>query len=120
MNLVEMYGQISLFAKLSMAMAAVTFGVAVAYLFWPTEQKLVLLRPLSLATIFATISGLLGGWIVVLQGVAATPDGILPSATLYRGLGESLVVGFVAFGLLAATWTLVAVGILRRGKVDAA
>ncbi|HEX9369151.1 MAG TPA: hypothetical protein VF921_21150, partial [Vicinamibacterales bacterium] len=54
------------------------FGLAVAYVFRPTEQKLVLMRPVSLAAIFATISGLLGGGIAVLGGIAATPAGHLP------------------------------------------
>jgi len=109
-----MLGQLGLFAKLTMAVAVVAFGLAVAYVFRPTEQKLVLMRPVSLAAIFATVSGLLGGWIAVLGGLAATPDGHLPVASLYRGIAESLTVGFVSFGLLAAAWMLVAVGALRR------
>ena len=113
-NLGDLLGQLGLFAKLTMAVAVVAFGLAVAYVFRPTEQKLVLMRPVSLAAIFATISGLLGGWIAVLGGMAATPDGHLPVASLYRGIAESLTVGFVSFGLLAAAWMLVAVGSLRR------
>ena len=68
-NLGDLLGQVSLFAKLTMAVAIVAFGLAVAYVFRPTEQKLVLMRPVSLAAIFATISGLLGGWIAVLGGM---------------------------------------------------
>ena len=117
-NLVDLLGQISLFAKLTMAVAIVAFGLAVAYVFRPTAQKLVLMRPVSLAAIFATVSGLLGGWIAVLAALPATPDGHLPVASLYRGIAESLTVGFVSFGLLAAAWMLVAVGILRRGHGD--
>jgi hypothetical protein len=113
-NLGDMLGQLGLFAKLTMAVAVVAFGLAVAYVFRPTEQKLVLMRPVSLSAIFATVSGLLGGWIAVLGGIAATPDGHLPVASLYRGIAESLTVGFVSFGLLAAAWMLVAVGALRR------
>jgi hypothetical protein len=113
-NLGDMLGQLGLFAKLTMAVAVVAFGLAVAYVFRPTEQKLVLMRPVSLAAIFATVSGLLGGWIAVLGGIATTPDGRLPVASLYRGIAESLTVGFVSFGLLAAAWMLVAVGALRR------
>ena len=114
MNLVEFIPQLTLFAKLTMAVAALAFGLAVTYVFWPTEQKLVLMRPVSLAAIFATVSGLLGGWIAVLASIPATPDGHLPAAIFYRGLAESLIVGFVSFGLLAAAWMLVAVGGLRR------
>ena len=113
-NLVELFAQISVFAKLTMAVAIVAFGLAVAYVFRPTEQKLVLMRPVSLAAIFATVSGLLGGWIVLLQGLPATPDGHILVASLSQGIAESLTVGFVSFGLLAAGWMLVAVGMLRR------
>jgi hypothetical protein len=97
-----------------MLVAVVAFGIAVAYVFRPTEQKLLLMRPISLAAIFATVSGLLGGWIAVLGGIAATPDGLLSMTRVYRGIAGSLTVGFVSFGLLAAAWMLVAVGISRR------
>ena len=113
-NLVDLLGQISLFAKLTMAVAIVAFGLAVAYVFRPTEQKLVLMRPVSLAAIFATVSGVFGGWIALLSSLPWTPGGHLPVADLLRGLGESLTVGFVSFGLLAVAWMLVAVGVLRR------
>ena len=117
-NVGDLLGQISVIAKLTMAVAIVAFGLAVAYVFRPTEQKLVLMRPVSLAAIFATVSGLLGGWMAVLTGIAATPDGHLPMASLYRGVAESLTVGFVSFGLLAAAWMLVAVGGLRRHAIS--
>src|SRR5215213_9086284 len=96
-NLAELLGQLSVFAKLTMAVALVAFGLAAAYAFRPTEQKLVLMRPVSLASIFATVSGLLAGWIGVLISVPATPDGHLPVADFYRGVAESLTVGFVSF-----------------------
>jgi hypothetical protein len=113
-NLVDLFREVSLFAKLTMAVAIAAFGLAVAYVFRPTEQKLVLMRPVSLAAIFATINGLLGGWIAVLGGIAATADGHLPVSLVYRGIAESLTVGFVCFGFLAAAWLLVGVGMLRR------
>ena len=117
-NVGDLLGQISVFAKLTMAVAIVAFGLAVSYVVRPTEQKLVLMRPVSLAAIFATVSGLLGGWIAVLASIPATPDGHLPVDSLYRGIAESLTVGFVSFGLLAAAWMLVAVGGLRRMAIS--
>jgi hypothetical protein len=77
------------------------------------------MRPVSLAAIFATISSLFGGWIVVLQNTAATPDGHLPVTSMALGLTESLTTGFVCFGLLAAAWLLVAAGAFRRSQFDA-
>jgi hypothetical protein len=40
-NLVDLLGQLSVFAKLTMAVAIVAFGLAVAYVCRPTKQKLV-------------------------------------------------------------------------------
>ena len=119
-NLRELFAAISPFGKLTMVVAIAVLGVATSYVFKPTEQKLVLMRPISLAAIFATVSGLLGGWILLLAGIAATPDGHIPVADFYRGIAESLTVGFVCFGLLAAAWLLVAVGILRRSALVSA
>ena len=113
-NLIDLFLQASLVTKLTIPVAIVAFSLAGAYAFHPTERKLVLMRPVSLAALFTTISGLLGGWISVLTSTAATPDGQLPTATLYRGIAESLTLGFVSFGLLGAGWILVAVGVLRR------
>jgi len=115
-NLMDLFREISLFAKLTMVVAIAAFALAVAYGFRPTERKLVLMRPVSLAAIFATISGLLSGWMAVLGGIAATADGRLPLPAMYRGIAESLTIGFVSFGLLAAAWLLVAVGMLRRAE----
>jgi hypothetical protein len=117
-NLLELFQQLSLFAKLTMAIAIAAFGLAVSYVIRPTANKLTLMRPVSLATIFATVSGLLGGWIVVFGETAATPDGHFPPASFYRGVSESIIVGFVCFGFLAAAWLLVAVGLLRRGNLE--
>jgi hypothetical protein len=95
--LADLLGQVSPFAKLTMVVAVAAFRLAVAYVLRPTEQKLLLMRPISLASIFATASGLFGGWIAVLWGMAATPDGQLSMMRLYRGIAESLTVGFVSF-----------------------
>jgi hypothetical protein len=117
-NVIHSFLLISLFGKLTTAVAMAAFGVAVSHAVRPSEQKLAMMRPVSLASIFATICGLLGGWIFLLSGIAATPDGHVPVSTMYQGIGESLIVGFVSFGFLAAGWLLVAVGVMRRGPVE--
>ena len=117
-NLAELFGHSSVFGKLTIVVAIGAVGLAIAYAFRPTEQKLALMRPVSLAAIFATISGLLGGWMALLAGIPATASGQLPAGTLYFGVAESLSVGFVSFGLLAVAWMLVAVGGLRRHAIS--
>jgi hypothetical protein len=114
-NLMDMYRMLPFFAKLTMAVAVVPFGLAAAYAIRPTELKLALMRPVSLASLFAAVAGVLGGWIAILSAVAATPDGHVPTSALSHGIAASLTSGFVCFGFLAAAWLLVATGVLRRG-----
>lgn len=109
--------QISIFGMLSMSVSVGVFGLAVSYAVRPTERKLALMRPVSLAAIFAAVCGLLSGWAMVLGGVAATPPEKIAMSNVYMGLAETLTLGFVCFGFLAAAWLLAAAGMLRRGRV---
>ena len=73
-NLVDLFHQVSLFAILTMAVSVSAFGLAVSYAIRPTERKLVLMRPVSLAAIFATLGAVPGGWAMVLGGLAIDAD----------------------------------------------
>jgi hypothetical protein len=117
-NVIHAIPEIPLLASLTMVVALAAVGLAVSHVFRPTARKLALMRPVSLAAIFAAFSGMLGGWIAILGQTAATPDGQVPTVVLYQGIAASLITGFVCFGFLAAAWGLVAVGMLRRGHVD--
>ena len=109
--MIDLIYQASIFALLTMAVALGVFGLAVSYAVRPTERKLALMRPVSLAAIFAAICGLLSGWAMVLDGMATRAA---DSSSIYMGLAETLTLGFVCFGFLAAAWLLVAAGMLRR------
>jgi hypothetical protein len=91
------------------------FGTSVAYAIRPTEQKLVLMRPLSLAAMFAAICSSSVGFATALKGLAdagsAGPDSV---RVLAAGLAESFIPPFVAFAFLAVAWLLVAVGMRRQ------
>jgi hypothetical protein len=91
------------------------FGTSIAYAIRPTEQKLALMRPLSLAAIFAAICSSSVGFATVLQGAAATrnwaPGG---RELLLMGLSECFIPPFVAFAFLAVAWLLVVVGMRRQ------
>lgn len=112
-SLLDLLYQVSLFALLSMSVSVGVFGLAVSYAIRPTERKLALMRPVSLSAIFAAVAGLLSGWIMILSGLPATPGGIEMS-NVYMGIAETLTLGFVCFGFLAAAWLLAAAGMLRR------
>lgn len=118
-NLGDLLREISIFALLTMTVSIGAFGLAVSYAIRPTERKLMLMRPVSLAAIFATLSAVPAGWALVLGAMAATPTGQLEIPAVYRGLAETLTVGFVCFGFLSAAWLLIAVGMLRRGYIYA-
>jgi hypothetical protein len=116
-NLIDLYRMLPFFAKLTMAIAVLPFGLGVAYAMRPTELKLALMRPVSLAALFAAVAGVLGGWIAILSTVAASADGRVPTSAFYHGVAASLTTGFVCFGLLTAAWLLVATGVLRRSPI---
>lgn len=110
----QFLSQIGPFAKLSMAVAIVAFGVAIAYAVRPTERRLGFMRPVSLAAIFAAICGFAAGAAMVLKGLAATSPGKIDMSRVYMGLAETFLPVFVSFGFLAAAWLLAAAGMLRR------
>jgi hypothetical protein len=56
------------------------------------------------------------GLIAVSLGMAATLPAEVSWSTILRGFSEALVPAFFNFGMLAAAWLLVAVGMLRRAR----
>ncbi len=109
----DMLRNASLFARLSLALAFVPLVMAVVYAVRPTERHLALMRPLSLAGLFAALSGTVLGLINALmplwrQGFVADAYKIVAV-----GIAESLVSAFVGFACLTAAWLLVALGMGR-------
>jgi hypothetical protein len=111
----DMLRQASLFALLTLIVDFVPLVMAVVYVVRPTERHLALMRPLSLAGLFAAITGGVLGFINVLS-IAWTRE---LNADTYRvmavGASESLVAVFVGFACLTVAWLLVAVGMGRQG-----
>jgi hypothetical protein len=99
--------------KVFMLIGVVPLALAVVYAIWPTEHRLMLMRPLSLAGIFASISStVLGVLNVFLYMSRSEPPTFSHVAVL--GLSEALFPTFLGFGLLTAAWLLVAIGLWRR------
>ena len=105
-------------ALVSTLMGIVPMGVGVVYAIWPSEERLALMRPLSLATIFAAISGFVLGILNVLRQMGIGRGFEFGQLEVTRvstlGLAESLVTLFVGFGCLTVAWLAVAVGLWRR------
>ncbi len=89
-------------------------GTSIAYAARPTERKLELLRPLSLAAIFAAICSFAVGVATALKFAAdraLTADAL---RVFVAGLAEAFIPLFVAFAFLAVAWLLVTLGMRRR------
>jgi hypothetical protein len=101
-----------------MALASMFVGVlpltmGIVYAIWPNEQRLVLMRPLSLATVFAAIAGVTLGLINQLMFVIRN-EPMAFSRVIAIGLAESLVPLFFGFGCLTVAWLCVTLGLWRR------
>ena len=100
-------------AKLSLFMGVVPLAMAVVYAVWPNDPRLALMRPLSLATIFAAVSGTALGVLHVFEGIGARETVGFPRVAAI-GLAESLVPLVFNFGCLTVAWLCVALGLWRR------
>ena len=107
-----MLNEISLFARFGLLVGLAPLVAGIAYAIRPSEQRLALLRPLSLAAIFAAVANLLAGAANALQAIGA-PSGqqtMPPAAVL---LSESMIPSFIGFACLTVTWLCAAVAIRR-------
>lgn len=112
----HLLAQLGTVAMLSLLVAVVPAIMALGYAIWPSESKLALMRPLSLASLFGAFAGFTGG---VVNGVlgALSRSQALDSPTIggmIVGFAEALVPLFVCFGSLTVAWLLVAVGMRRK------
>ncbi len=92
----------------------VPLGYGILYALRPTEHRLALMRPLSLAAMFAAIHAT-GLGIVNFFRWTGTSGQPMSSPAALIGLSESLVPIFFSFGCLMVAWLCVAIGMSRRG-----
>jgi hypothetical protein len=110
----DLLGRMGVLAIGTMLTSLLPLIVAVAYFVRPSERLLLLMRPLSLASVFAAISGFASGAAIILRGLAVA-DGIpARPGNLLMGMAEHWVPVHVAFGALTAAWLLIAAGTMRR------
>ena len=86
-----------------------------AYALRPSERRLAMMRPISLASIFAGLATLSSGISNALRSVAKT-GAMTPEllARLEYGMAEATIPLFVAFGFLTVAWLAVAFGMRRE------
>jgi hypothetical protein len=110
---VEVLTHASIMALLSMAVTLAPLVMGINYAIRPSEARLALMRPLSLAGIFSALTGCCLGLINVLTGMGSTGQ-LANNPAWLVGLAESLVTLFVGFGCLTVGWLCVALGLRRQ------
>lgn len=110
----EILREASLMALLSLALTFVPLVMAVLYVARPSERRLALMRPLSLAGLFAGLTGCALGFINVLRYMGVKREVPVDYSVAAIGAAESLVTLFVGFGCLTVAWLLVAAGMGRQ------
>ena len=100
----------SVVALLGMFAGLAPLSMGIVYAIWPAEQRLALMRPLSLAAIFGCVSSTVLGLVNLLVGMGRGQ----PTHIAVISLAESLVPIFLGFGALAVAWLCVALGMWRR------
>jgi hypothetical protein len=101
-----------------MAIASMVVGIlpmtmGIAYAIWPNEQRLTLMRTLSLATVFAALAGVTLGFVNELRFISRSQTSTF-SPQVAMGLAEGLVPLFFSFGCLTVGWLCVTLGLWRR------
>jgi hypothetical protein len=103
----------SIVGLLSMLVTLFPLVAGVAYALRPTEQRLALMRPISLAALFAGLCGTALGALNVLRGIGVSETPV-PPRIVAIGSAEALVPLFMAFGCLTVAWLCVAFGLRRH------
>lgn len=110
-GMLRQMGPAALFSMLVCFLPLIGAGM---YLFRPTEHRLAMMRPLSLAGIFAGLNGLSLGLINTLRGLWIEPPRDM--RIIWIGTAESLVTVYVSFSCLMLAWMLVSAGMWRNKR----
>jgi len=110
--MITVLSQAGIAALLSMLVAVFPVPAGIAYLVSPSERRLALIRPISLAALFSGLAGLMLGFINMLKGVWSA-EAEVNWRIIAIGGAESLVPLTLAFGALTFTWLCVAIGMRR-------
>ena len=118
MGFFTMLSQMGIAALVSIFVSALPLLAGAAYLFRPTEQRLAMMRPLSLAGIFAGLNGSTLGAINTLRGLWMEPP--RDTRIIWIGAAESIVPLYVSFSCLMLAWLCVAIGMRRSSYYSSA
>ena len=100
-----------------MFVAVMPIFAGLAYLIWPSEQRLAFMRPISLASLFAGLSGLCLGLINILQYYWSHETEV-SMRIMAVGVAESLVSLLLAFASLTFAWLCIAIRFWRQSRAS--
>ena len=109
----EVLANAGIMALASMFVGVLPLTTGIVYAIWPSEHRLALMRPLSLATIFAAVGGTALGFINELRFITRSGTATF-SPQVAQGIAESLLTLFFGFGCLTVAWLCVTLGLWRR------
>jgi hypothetical protein len=111
MEIYRIFSSMGIAALVDIVVSLLPMLAGALYMFKPTEHRLAMMRPVSLAGMFAGLSGTALGAINTLRGLWLEPprDGRIAAIAS----AESIVPLFVAFSCLMIAWLCVAVGMRR-------
>jgi len=112
MELIRIFSNMGIAAIITILVSTLPLFAGGMYLFGPSERRLALMRPVSLAGIFASLSGTTLGFINTLRGLWVEPP--RDSRIIAVGTAESLVPLFFGFSCLMVAWLCVAVAMRRQ------
>ena len=114
MEIYRIFSNMGIAALVSILVSLLPMLAGASYMFRPTEQRLALMRPISLAGIFAALSGTSLGAINTLRGLWMDPprDGRIPGGRVARNRSCRCL---SAFSCLMVAWLCVTVGMRRSG-----
>jgi hypothetical protein len=110
---VEVFANAGIMALASMFVGVLPVTMGIVYAIWPNDQRLMLVRTLSLATVFAAVGGVTIGLLNELRFISRS-ETVTFSRQVAMGLAESLAPPFVGFGCLTVAWLCVTLGLWRR------
>jgi hypothetical protein len=110
---VEALTNAGIMAIATMFVGVLPLTIGIGYAIWPNEQRLTLMRTLSLATVFAAVAGAALGFANELRFISRSGT-VSFSPQVAAGLAEGLVPVFFSFGCLTVAWLCVTIGVWRR------
>lgn len=100
-----------------LVLGLVSVGVSMSFMLKPTEVKLGVIRPLSVATTFASVTGFVTGLAATLTKISweLKDGGSAGSSALFLGgISEALIPAIIGFSLLTVAWIAVSLGMRKH------